>query len=162
MLKCSYCGKESDDGSTLCGGCGLSLDTKPGEPQGNEDPQGGEGGKRLLQGMIWFFIGGAVSLFSYSLAADSPGGGHYIIAWGAMIYGAIQMWRGWTGSTGRTSRNTEAQKVLDQAAVFESLNPAKAVDLYAEVVAKFPGTRASQEAQRNIQTLTSHSNERIA
>ncbi len=50
----------------------------------------------------------------------------------------------------------QAQDLLDEAAHMESVDQARAAALYAEIVTKFPGTRASDEARRNVQTLTSH------
>jgi len=52
--------------------------------------------------------------------------------------------------------NDQAQELLDVAAHLESVDGAKAAALYAEIAKTFPGTRASDEAQRSIQTLTSH------
>ena len=52
-----------------------------------------------------------------------------------------------------------SQELLDAAAHLESVDRARAIALYAQIAEKFPGTRAGDEAQRNIQTLTSDKNE---
>jgi hypothetical protein len=48
----------------------------------------------LTVGGAWLLGGLLVTIGSYSLAASSPGGGHYVIASGAMLYGAIRLLRG--------------------------------------------------------------------
>lgn len=54
-----------------------------------------EAGKRnMLFGALWCIGGILVTAFTYSAAASSPGGGRYVIAWGAIIFGAIQFFRG--------------------------------------------------------------------
>jgi hypothetical protein len=51
------------------------------------------GQKNMLLGALWCIGGTVVTVVSYSAASDS-GGGRYIIAWGAIIFGAIQFFRG--------------------------------------------------------------------
>ena len=45
-------------------------------------------------GGAWQLGGLPVTIVSYSLAASSPGGGHYVIATGAMLYGLLRLLRG--------------------------------------------------------------------
>jgi hypothetical protein len=110
----------------------------------------------MLHGAVWFFGGIVVTLFSYVAAVSSPGGGHYGIAYGAIIFGIVQFFRGRAAATGRIDPASQAQEFLDRASHLESVDRARAIALYAEIVRIFPGTTASEEAQRNLQTLTSH------
>ena len=48
----------------------------------------------LTVGGAWLLVGLMVTLGSYSMAASSPGGGHYVIASGAMLYGVFRLLRG--------------------------------------------------------------------
>jgi len=48
----------------------------------------------LTVGGAWLLGGLLVTIGSYSLAASSPGGCHYVIASGAMLYGAVRLLRG--------------------------------------------------------------------
>ena len=48
----------------------------------------------LTVGGAWLLGGLLVTIGSYSLAASSPSGGHYLIASGAMLYGALRLFRG--------------------------------------------------------------------
>jgi hypothetical protein len=48
----------------------------------------------LTVGGLWLLGGLLVTIVSYSLAASSPNGGHFIIATGAMLYGALRLFRG--------------------------------------------------------------------
>lgn len=47
--------------------------------------------KDILYGSLWLVGGLAVTLFTYSSAS---GGGTYVVTWGAIIFGAIQLFRG--------------------------------------------------------------------
>jgi len=121
-----------------------------------DHPGRGAAEKKTVSGALWCIGGIALTLFSYLAAASSPTGGHYVIAWGAIVFGAMRFFRSRAVANGRSDRKTQAQLLLHTAARLESVNGAKATALYAEIVQAFPGTRASEEAQRNIQTLKSH------
>ncbi len=45
-------------------------------------------------GAMWCAGGIIVTVLTYYAAASSAGGGTYIIAWGAIVFGAIQFFRG--------------------------------------------------------------------
>ena len=49
--------------------------------------------RKMLYGAAWAFGGIMVTAFSYQAAAGA-GGGTYLVAWGAILYGAIQIFRG--------------------------------------------------------------------
>jgi hypothetical protein len=158
MWKCSYCGKENDDGFTNCGECGTPLTGDSADVQSSQvhtvtDPRRAQGEKLKLYGVLWFIGGMAITLYSYAAAVGNPRGGHYLIAYGAIIFGIALFFRGRAAAAG-TDTNTQAEELLDLAAAREGADRAKALELYEEVVRRFPGTRASNEAQRNIQTLT--------
>ena len=160
MQKCSYCGRENNDGTLNCSECGTPLiahgaEVEASEDSGVENPRRALGEKLMRRGVIWFVGGLAVTLFSYLAAISSPYGGHYVVAFGAIIFGLAQFFRGRAAASG-TDTSDQAQELLAVAAQLESVDRAKAVALYAEIVRKFPGTRACNEAQRNIQTLSSH------
>ena len=48
--------------------------------------------RNMVVGGLWCVGGIAVTAVTYSGASD--GGGHYVVAWGAIIFGAIQFVRG--------------------------------------------------------------------
>lgn len=50
------------------------------------------GKKNMLFGALWCIGGTVVTIGTYAAASD--GGGTYVIAWGAIIFGAIQFFRG--------------------------------------------------------------------
>jgi hypothetical protein len=52
----------------------------------------GRGSKDMLFGALWLFGGIIVTTVTYSSA--SSGGGRYVVAYGAIIFGAIQFIRG--------------------------------------------------------------------
>ena len=53
-----------------------------------------QGGKIMLFGALWCIGGILVTAITYSAAASSSGGGSYFVAYGAIIFGAIQFFKG--------------------------------------------------------------------
>ena len=49
------------------------------------------GGKNMLYGALWCIGGLLVTFLTYSAASD---GGTYVVAWGAVIFGVIQFFKG--------------------------------------------------------------------
>lgn len=53
--------------------------------------------RRMISGALWCIGGIIVTAVTYSNASSSPTGGHYVIAWGAIIFGFIDFIRGFIG-----------------------------------------------------------------
>ena len=51
------------------------------------------GQNNMIFGALWCVGGIVVTAVTYSSAVSSPGGGHYIIAWGAIVFGAVQFFK---------------------------------------------------------------------
>jgi hypothetical protein len=51
------------------------------------------GRKNMLHGAMWLIGGFFVTVYSYRIAANA-GGGSYLLAWGAIVFGGIQFFRG--------------------------------------------------------------------
>jgi hypothetical protein len=62
------------------------------------EAKGKAGKKNMLYGALWCVGGIVVTAATYSAASD--GGGTYVVAWGAIIFGAIQFFRGLAQSSG--------------------------------------------------------------
>ena len=50
--------------------------------------------KNMAIGAVVCLIGAVVTSVSYSAASESPTGGSYVVAWGAVAFGALQFLRG--------------------------------------------------------------------
>jgi hypothetical protein len=61
---------------------------------------GGGGGGDMALGAIICIIGLVVTIGSYAAASGSSGGGSYVIAWGAIVFGAIRFFKGLSESGG--------------------------------------------------------------
>ncbi len=57
----------------------------------NDDGKKERARKDMIYGGLWFFGGIIVTLVTYSSAS---GGGSYVVAWGAILFGGIQFFRG--------------------------------------------------------------------
>jgi hypothetical protein len=145
MQKCSYCGRENNDGSLFCKECGTAFaadgaDVEASQATGVEDPRSACGRESRGPGLTWIF-GGLALIF-----------GNWPEAIRSILSGIAESRAAARG----TDTHDEAQELLNAAAYLEDVDRSKAVALYREVIRKFPGTRASDEAQRNIQSLASH------
>lgn len=54
----------------------------------------GEAGKDMLIGGILIVVGIVITVATYSAASSSSSGGHYLIAYGPVIYGVIRFFKG--------------------------------------------------------------------
>jgi hypothetical protein len=52
------------------------------------------GGKDMVVGALWCVGGILVTVITYGAASTNPAGGQYVVAYGAIIFGAIQFLRG--------------------------------------------------------------------
>ena len=104
MKKCSYCGKEYSDDAMKC-----AVDSEPLSPIGPpahsshseelvssaivpaENTIHATARKEMLIGALWCGGGILVTVLTYSAAS---GGGSYVVAWGAILYGAFRFFRG--------------------------------------------------------------------
>ena len=159
MKNCSYCGRENADEATKCRECGTEFTIQaadaPAEPM--DDPARAAANKRILWGAAWCLGGILVTVLSYAAAANSPAGGTYFIAWGAILFGAIQIFRGMTG------RNLEISREDDRDSGYEALADAtrletegriqEALDAYQRIVDEYPNTEAAHDAKKSIESL---------
>jgi len=102
MKKCTYCGKQYGDAVSVC-----EVDAEPVLPVGQiassdstidstedreqvERPHG-KASRDMVVGGLWCGGGILVTAATYSSAA---GGGSYVVAWGAILFGGLQFLRG--------------------------------------------------------------------
>jgi len=52
------------------------------------------GQRNMFVGALWCVGGILVTAVTYGLAASLPAGGTYLVAWGAIVFGALQFFRG--------------------------------------------------------------------
>src|SRR5262249_50938960 len=123
MRTCSYCGKENPPEATCCSGCltpfpadPISSNAEANLPPKLEDVREREAGKRQRAiGAAWLLGGAGFSLLSYLAAVQSPYGGHYVVAIGAICYGAMRFFQGHAMATGRIRPDERGQQLLDLA-----------------------------------------------
>ena len=107
MKKCTYCGKEYPDEASVC-----AVDEQPlervGLPTASQNNADGEpvvdsdlgaaarvaANRNMFVGGLWCVGGIVVTALTYSAAS---GGGSYVVAWGAIVFGGIQFCRGLLG-----------------------------------------------------------------
>lgn len=63
----------------------------------------------MCVGAAWAVGGIVVTAITYARAASSSGGGHYFVAWGAILFGALQFFRGLVALVG--SRQQRAPQI---------------------------------------------------
>jgi hypothetical protein len=62
-----------------------------------ESGGGGGGGADMAIGALICIVGIVITAGSYMAASGSSGGGRYVIAWGAIVFGAIRFFKGMAG-----------------------------------------------------------------
>jgi tryptophan 2,3-dioxygenase len=62
------------------------------------------GRRNMMSGAALFTLGITITAVSYYVAATSPEGGRYAIAWGLVVVGIGQFLRGWAQSTDSSQR----------------------------------------------------------
>jgi hypothetical protein len=102
MKKCTYCGKEFPDDTKACAFDGEPLgrvgangvaEAPVSEESLPDPPARAMANRNMLVGGLWCV--GGILVTGYTLAASSgPGGGTYVVAWGAILFGGIQFFRG--------------------------------------------------------------------
>ena len=56
------------------------------------------GRSQLMAGAAWCIGGVVITVVSYMTASSGPGGGSYIVAWGAILFGGIRFLKGLASS----------------------------------------------------------------
>ena len=130
MIKCDYCGRENQDETAPCPGCGtpppaITLDGKQDEPG---RPVSGSGLLDCVTG----------------LAAIATG----------HLPGVIHLVHGLSTINSPAEENSP-HCLLNRAAALESEDIGRAIALYKQIAQNYPGTPAAEEACRNVQALTS-------
>ena len=158
MNKCTYCGHENADNAAQCGACGTSLATERNASQPSrapsENPTRTVADKRMLYGALWCMGGILVTALTYA-AASGPGGGTYVIAFGAIIWGAVQFLSGLTDKNKRPNPEDVAYHALEGATRLEVQGRIQeALVVYQKIVESYPDTGAGRDAQKSIENLS--------
>jgi len=89
---------------------GTGLDSRP--QTGGEDASDAQA--MMIKGALWCLGGIAVTVISYQ-SAIGRGGGAYLIAWGAILFGAFEFLGGLFGVLAQSSRARAADLANDRA-----------------------------------------------
>lgn len=104
VFQCPKCGEYINTHMTECRFCHAPINAQEAQAaaaqldrvnQVEEASSSRDSGMRnMVVGGLWCIGGTLVTAISYNAAASSSTGGRYIIAWGAIIFGAIQFFKG--------------------------------------------------------------------
>ena len=164
MQKCSYCGQVSADEAVQCPICATPLREAPVAAQTVPEPVR-LGGRRLMRrGAIWCVGGMLVTGVTYASAVNSPTGGTYFVAWGAILFGALQFYRGWrhrddqagnsaVGEAGGWSEDAAYRELARATALETAGKIPEAREAYARVMEKYPHSEARKDAAISLASL---------
>lgn len=159
MKNCAYCGRENTGDAPHCRECGTALgpareNPPASEPAPSDNPARTAADKRMLYGGLVCLGGILVTVFSYIGAATSRTGGTYIIAWGAILFGAIRFFQGLKGPDDRPSTEDIGYEALAHATRLETEGRVQeALAIYQRIVEKYPETDAGRDARKSIESL---------
>jgi hypothetical protein len=118
-----------------------------------EDPMRSAAEKRMLYGALWC-IGGILTTGATYVAASGPGGGRYVVAWGAIVFGAIQFFRGLSGRNEQADAEDVAYGDLEAATKLETEGRIQeAIAVYEKIAQEYPNKPAGQDAQKSLESL---------
>jgi hypothetical protein len=159
---CGYCGHANPRALNVCEECGSSLTGAP--PAEDSRPKK----KSKVLAVILAFALGPLRLFYASIS----GGGIMILialplyflthgGWwftiGSRIICAAWAFAALYEQDETPNAKRDSKRLLNEAASLESVDRAKAIAVYEQVVRSFPCTPARREAERNIRTLNKQS-----
>jgi len=158
MNTCNYCGRENAEGATFCAGCGTSL-----LPEGAAEPSPqpivariqvpSSPERQMLYGGIVCVAGIVITGVTY-LAASGPGGGTYLVAWGAILFGGLRFFRGLTGKNPTPRVEDAGYDALSEANRLETRGRVEeAIAAYQKIVETHPNTGAGHDAQKSLESL---------
>ena len=172
MKNCDYCGRENIPDAEFCRECGTAFPGMRKDPPPPSEPETIPGSprdlaeKRMRRGMIWCIGGTFVTLFSYLAAAGGARGGSFVVAWGAIIFGALEYSKARKerdalsgnqtveSDAGTAERENIAYEALRHATRLESAGRVEeALATYQKIIEQFPGTGASNDAKKSIESL---------
>ncbi len=114
----------------------------------------------MRSGAAWCAGGIIVTFITYIVAASGPFGGTYVIAWGAIVWGAVRFIQGWSARNGKPTNPTEADKedegyeALASATRLETAGRIpEALAAYQKVAETFPESEAAVDARKSIESL---------
>jgi hypothetical protein len=155
--KCDYCGRENATDAVQCIGCGSAIakrsESAPKAKSEFEDLTRSAAEKSMLYGALWCMGGIAVTATTY-LAASGRGGGKYVIAWGAILFGAIQFFRGLSGRTDQYDPEEAGYEALEVATRLETEGRVQeAIAVYESIAQNYPDKPVGHDAQKSLDHL---------
>jgi hypothetical protein len=104
VFQCPKCGEYINTNMTECRFCHAPINAQEAQAaaaqldKANKVEEArtsdGSGMRNMVVGGLWCVGGIVVTAVTYSAAASSPTGGRYFVAWGAIVFGAIQFFKG--------------------------------------------------------------------
>ena len=159
MKNCAYCGHKNTEDAAQCLECGTPLVIAASESQtskadASDNPARAAAEKRMLYGALWCSGGILVTVISYTSAASSPFGGNYIVAWGAIVFGALRFFQGLRGRDAQPKTEDIAYEALAHGTRLETQGRIQeALAVYQAIIEKYPQSDASKDAKKSIESL---------
>jgi hypothetical protein len=153
MIKCPYCGTSNPDQAQNCPSCGTQLR----EPAQVADEQPADNSldatnkSRMIRGGVWCIGGILITGLTYATAAP---GGTYIIAWGAIIFGAMRFFQARSAIGKPTNTEDGLYAALELGTSLETRGRIKeAIALYERICQEHPNSPAARDARKSLESL---------
>jgi hypothetical protein len=159
MKKCVYCGRENADDAGACVECGTPLASKGNAALTSQShpfvsSARTEAEKRMLHGALWCGDGIFVTGITY---LGASGGGIYVVAWGAIVFGAFRFIQGYTArnaSNGPPSLDDSGYDALDYVTRLETEGRVQeAMAGYQKIVECYGNRPVGLDAQKSLDSL---------
>src|SRR5262249_55721879 len=108
--------------------------------------------KRIIRGTAWLLGGLIVTAVTYSAARS--GGGTYVVAWGAIAFGVVQLFQGVLGGRRPPRLENAGYDELELATRLEAQGRIQdAAAAYKSIAERFASTPAGDDARKSLETL---------
>lgn len=161
MKRCGYCGRENSDEATHCQGCGTTFANNP--IHSDVPRPRSPATEQMIYGAVWCIGGLLVTGVSYIAAVSSPFGGHYIIAWGAVVFGAVRFIEGLAAKSGAQtvkpqpsimSIRPDPNELLSYGTRLEAQGRvSEALIVYKRVATEYPNSDVGRDANISYEDL---------
>jgi predicted RNA-binding Zn-ribbon protein involved in translation (DUF1610 family) len=101
VFQCPKCGEYINTHMTECRFCHAPVNAQEAQTAATQlnkanqvEEAHSDGPRNMILGGLFCVGGILVTAITYSAAASNPTGGRYFVAWGAILFGAIQFFKG--------------------------------------------------------------------
>lgn len=157
MKNCDYCGRENTDETVHCRECGTRFASEL-DPKPPKSPERIAAEKKIFSGALYCLPGFLLSLLSlltwFNVMPHPFHVIYYVIACGAILFGGLQICRGFADRDKQQSTEDIGAHALSYAAGLEAEGRIQeALLVYQQIIQQYPDTDPARDAKKSIKNI---------